>query len=86
MIGLKINLTFQVMQAKRYSSVLRYVTDAAVNGEGFMLDDVTLEAAGYTSDFEADDGGWVAEGFGAWSKTFFRRHSSWHSSNQVILV
>ena len=40
-----------------------YVTDAAVNGEGFMLDDVTLEAAGYSSDFEADDGGWVAEGF-----------------------
>ena len=28
-----------------------------------MLDDVTLEAAGYSSDFEADDGGWVAEGF-----------------------
>ena len=40
-----------------------YVTDAAVNGEGFMVDDVRVEAAGYRSDFEADDGGWIAEGF-----------------------
>ncbi len=40
-----------------------YLTDAAVNGEGFMVDDVMVEAAGYRSDFEADDGGWVAEGF-----------------------
>ncbi|MCL4273289.1 MAG: immune inhibitor A [Anaerolineales bacterium] len=40
-----------------------YVTDAAVNGEGFLLDDVRIEAAGYSSDFEADDGGWMAEGF-----------------------
>lgn len=40
-----------------------YLTDAAVNGEGFMLDDVKVDAAGYSSDFEADDGGWQAEGF-----------------------
>lgn len=40
-----------------------YITDAAVNGEGFMVDDVSVDAAGYQSDFEADDGGWVAEGF-----------------------
>ena len=40
-----------------------YITDAAVNGEGFMVDDVAVEAAGYRSDFEADDGGWIAEGF-----------------------
>ncbi len=40
-----------------------YVTDAAVNGEGLLLDDVKVDAAGYTSDFEADDGGWTAEGF-----------------------
>jgi len=42
-----------------------YVTDAAVNGEGFLLDDVRVEAISYAyaSDFEADDGGWVAEGF-----------------------
>jgi len=40
-----------------------YVTDAAVNGEGFLLDDVSIPAAGYFSDFETDDGGWQAEGF-----------------------
>jgi immune inhibitor A len=40
-----------------------YVTDAAVNGEGFLLDDVRVDAVNYSSDFEADDGGWVAEGF-----------------------
>lgn len=40
-----------------------YITDAAVNGEGLMLDDVRVEAAGYSSDFDADDGGWIAEGF-----------------------
>ena len=40
-----------------------YVTDAALNGEGFLLDDVRVDAISYTSDFEADDGGWVGEGF-----------------------
>lgn len=40
-----------------------YITDAAVNGEGFLLDDVEVQAAGYRSDFEADEGGWQADGF-----------------------
>ncbi|MBI5962408.1 MAG: immune inhibitor A [Chloroflexi bacterium] len=40
-----------------------YITDAGINGEGFLLDDVSVEAAGYRSDFETDDGGWAAEGF-----------------------
>jgi hypothetical protein len=40
-----------------------YVTDAAVNGEGFLLDDVSVPAVGYFSDFETDDGGWEAAGF-----------------------
>jgi immune inhibitor A len=40
-----------------------YVTDAAVNGEGFLLDDIRVDAAGYTSDFETDEGGWVTQGF-----------------------
>ncbi|NTU57045.1 MAG: hypothetical protein HGA79_12425, partial [Anaerolineales bacterium] len=40
-----------------------YITDAAVNEEGLLLDDVRVDAVGYRSDFEADDGGWVAEGF-----------------------
>lgn len=40
-----------------------YVTDAAVNGEGFLLDDITIPETGYFSDFEQDDGGWQAEGW-----------------------
>ena len=49
--GQKVHLRFE------------YVTDAAVNGEGFLLDDVSVEAAGYFTDVEQDDGGWVADGF-----------------------
>lgn len=48
---------------KKVQVRFEYVTDAAVNGEGFLLDDVSVDAAGYWSDFEADDGGWQAEGF-----------------------
>ena len=40
-----------------------YITDAAVNGEGLLLDDVRVDAVNYQSDFEANDGGWAAEGF-----------------------
>ena len=40
-----------------------YVTDAAVNGEGLLLDDISIPAVGYFSDFESDDGGWQAAGF-----------------------
>ena len=40
-----------------------YVTDAAVNGVGMVIDDVQVEAIGYFSDFEMDDGGWESQGF-----------------------
>jgi hypothetical protein len=40
-----------------------YVTDAALNGEGLLLDDVRIEAIDYQEDFEAGDGGWEAAGF-----------------------
>ena len=40
-----------------------YVTDAAHNGEGLLLDDVRIDAIDYQEDFEADDGGWEAAGF-----------------------
>jgi immune inhibitor A len=49
--GKKIQLRFE------------YITDAEVNGNGFMLDDVSFPAVNYSSDFEADDGGWQADGF-----------------------
>ncbi len=40
-----------------------YVTDAAVNGEGLLLDDIEIPQTGYFTDFEEDDGGWLGEGF-----------------------
>ena len=40
-----------------------YITDAAVHGEGFLLDDISIPEIGYSADFEEDNGGWVNEGF-----------------------
>jgi immune inhibitor A len=40
-----------------------YVTDAAVNGEGFLVDDIAIPEIGYFSDFETNDGGWEASGW-----------------------
>ena len=40
-----------------------YITDAALNGEGFLLDDVSVDAINYQTDFETDDGGWEGAGF-----------------------
>jgi hypothetical protein len=40
-----------------------YITDAAVNGEGLLLDDLSIEALGYSEDFEGGDGGWEGAGF-----------------------
>lgn len=48
---------------KKVQIRFEYVTDAAVNGEGFLVDDIRVAAAGYSSDFEADEGGWQANGF-----------------------
>ena len=40
-----------------------YITDMAVNGDGFMIDDISIEAINYSTDFEQDHGGWLAKGF-----------------------
>ena len=40
-----------------------YITDAAVNGQGLLIDDIAVDALGYSSDFETDEGGWTSEGF-----------------------
>ncbi len=40
-----------------------YVTDAAVNSHGMVLDDFKLEAIGYSDDVESGDGGWTSQGF-----------------------
>lgn len=57
------NVDLSAYAGKKVQVRFEYVTDAAVNGEGFLLDDVRVDAVGYSTDFESDDGGWVSEGF-----------------------
>ncbi len=40
-----------------------YITDAAVNGEGLLVDDIQIPELNYFEDFEAGDGGWIGAGF-----------------------
>ena len=40
-----------------------YITDAAVTGNGFQMDDISIPAIGYNEDFESGDGGWTGAGF-----------------------
>lgn len=48
---------------QRVSLRFDYITDMAVVGEGLLLDDVSIPAIDYFTDFERDDGGWQADGF-----------------------
>jgi len=50
-VGQKVQIRFE------------YVTDAAINGNGFLLDDVKIDAINYQTDFESDNGGWIPSGF-----------------------
>jgi hypothetical protein len=40
-----------------------YITDAAVHGEGMLLDDISVPEIGYFTDFETDEAGWESSGF-----------------------
>ncbi len=48
---------------KKVQVRFEYVTDAEVLGEGLLLDDFSIPAINYSSDLEADDGGWTGNGF-----------------------
>ncbi len=48
---------------KKVQIRFEYITDAALNGEGFLLDDVKIDAINYQTDFEVDNGGWEGAGF-----------------------
>jgi immune inhibitor A len=48
---------------KKISVRFEYLTDPAVNGEGFLLDDLSIPAINYSSDFETEDSAWQAAGF-----------------------
>lgn len=57
------NVDLSAFAGKTVEIRFEYVTDAAVNGEGFLLDDVQITAIDYFSDFEEDDGGWISKGW-----------------------
>jgi hypothetical protein len=40
-----------------------YLTDTAKLNDGFLIDDVSIPAISYNTDFETDNGGWIPEGF-----------------------
>jgi immune inhibitor A len=40
-----------------------YITDSNVTGEGFLLDDLSIPEIGYSTDFETDNDGWLANGW-----------------------
>lgn len=40
-----------------------YLTDGAVQGQGWLIDDVALPELSYQTDFEQDNGGWEGAGF-----------------------
>ena len=48
---------------KKVTLQFEYVTDQAVNGDGFLIDDIRIDATGYFSDFERNSGGWDPDGF-----------------------
>jgi hypothetical protein len=57
------NLDLSQYAGKKVQLRFEYITDGAVYGDGFLLDDVSIPEIGYSTDFESDDGGWTAEGF-----------------------
>ena len=60
---IKEEIDISQFSGKEVQLRFEYITDAAVNGEGLLLDDISIPEIGYFSDFEVDDGGWLAEGF-----------------------
>jgi immune inhibitor A len=57
------NVDLSAYAGKRVQIRFEYITDAAVNGEGMLIDDIRIDAIDYFSDFESDDGGWESAGF-----------------------
>jgi hypothetical protein len=48
---------------KRVLVRFEYITDAAVNGEGLLVDNIRIPEISYATDFESGLDGWEAKGF-----------------------
>lgn len=65
-----------------------YITDGSANGEGFLVDDMTIPSIEYSEDFETGDGGWVGAGFVRIQKSLpqgFRLALITHASNGTFV-
>jgi hypothetical protein len=60
---IKESVNLSQFAGKKVQLRFEYITDAAVTGDGFLLDDISVPEIGYSSDLETDDGGWQADGF-----------------------
>ena len=57
------NVDISQFAGKQVEIRFEYITDAAVNGNGFLLDDVSIPQIGYSTDFETGNDGWQGNGF-----------------------
>ena len=57
------NVDLSAYAGKKIQLRFEYLTDAAVNLNGFMVDDISIPALNYQTDFEKDEGGWKGDGF-----------------------
>jgi len=48
---------------KSVSLRFEYITDTAVTGDGFLVDDISIPQIEYSENFETGDGGWQGAGF-----------------------
>jgi hypothetical protein len=62
-IWVKEEVDLSEFAGKQVQLRFEYVTDAAVNEEGLLLDDISIPEIGYETDLEEDAGGWEAAGF-----------------------
>jgi hypothetical protein len=57
------NVDLSAFAGKKVKLQFEYLTDSAVEGDGFLIDDISIGAIHYSTDFEHDDGGWEDQGF-----------------------
>ena len=62
-IWIKENVDLSEFAGQKITVGFMYLTDAGVNGEGALIDDVSVIQIGYFEDFEDGAGDWQADGF-----------------------
>lgn len=60
---IKESIDISQFSGKEVQIRFEYITDAAVNGEGFLVDDISIPETNYFTDFENGNDGWKNEGF-----------------------